>query len=486
LKNVSLRRRLMAATVALVALGLLAANISTYLLLKGSLVGRVDEQLVETSEVASSDLTDEGSRRPPPGDGHGGRGGHDEPRPTSLPVTIIEKLDPSGNLLDFTSFGIREVESPLVLPGNLPGSQGASAEPRRFFNAQDESGSTRYRALALALSGGGTTVVAQPLADVDATLARLLLLEGLVSFAVLAAAAGLALWLVRLGLQPLTTIEHTAAEIAAGDLSKRVENTAQGTEVGRLGQALNVMMERIEAAFEERRASEGRLRRFIADASHELRTPLTSIRGYAELFRSGASSNPEDLAKSMRRIEEESSRMGSLVEEMLLLARLDQDPQLERSEVDLVAVAADAVHDAQAVQPDRPIEIDSSGAVIVTGDEARLRQVASNLLSNALKHSPPDGPVRVSVSRSGGEAVLQVADEGPGLKPEQAARVFDRFYRVDEARSRSDGGAGLGLSIVAAIVKAHGGRVWLETSPGAGARFFVALKLAAGTGRPAV
>ncbi|MEX2552210.1 MAG: HAMP domain-containing sensor histidine kinase [Actinomycetota bacterium] len=474
----------MAATVVLVALGLLAANISTYLLLRGSLVGRVDEQLAETAKLASSNQY-EGGRRLPPGEG-GKRGEHDDPRPTSLPVTIIEKLDPSGNVVDFTSFGVREVESPLVLPGNLPGSQGASTEQRRFFNAQDETESTRYRVLADAVSGGGTSVVAQPLADVDATLARLLLLEGLVSFADQTAAAGLALWLVRLGLQPLTTIEHTAAEIAAGDLSRRVENTAQGTEVGRLGQALNAMMERIEAAFEERRASESRLRRFIADASHELRTPLTSIRGYAELFRSGAGSNPEDLAKSMRRIEEESSRMGSLVEEMLLLARLDQDPQLEQSEVDLAALAADAVHDAQAVQPDRPIEIDSFGTVMVTGDEARLRQVASNLLSNALKHSPPDGPVRVSVKRSGAEAVLQVADEGPGLEPEQAARVFDRFYRVDEARSRTDGGAGLGLSIVAAIVKAHGGRVWLETSPGAGARFFVALKLAGSTGQPAV
>jgi two-component system OmpR family sensor kinase len=474
----------MAATVLLVALGLLAANISTYLLLRGSLVGRVDDQLAETAQLAS-DSQYEGGRRLPPGEG-GKRGEYDEPRPTSLPVTIIEKLDPSGNVVDFTSFGVREVESPLVLPGNLPGSQGASTEQRRFFNAQDETGSTRYRVLADALSGGGTSVVAQPLADVDATLARLLLLEGLVSFAVLTAAAGLALWLVRLGLQPLTTIEHTAAEIAAGDLSKRVENTAQETEVGRLGQALNAMMERIEAAFEERRASESRLRRFIADASHELRTPLTSIRGYAELFRSGAGNKPEDLAKSMRRIEEESTRMGSLVEEMLLLARLDQDPQLEQSEVDLAALAADAVHDAQAVQPDRPIEIDSSETVMVTGDEARLRQVASNLLSNALKHSPPDGPVRVSVKRSGGEAVLQVADEGPGLEPEQAARVFDRFYRVDEARARTDGGAGLGLSIVAAIVKAHGGRVWLETAPGAGARFFVALKLAGSTGQPAV
>ncbi|HYN98299.1 MAG TPA: HAMP domain-containing sensor histidine kinase, partial [Actinomycetota bacterium] len=269
-------------------------------------------------------------------------------------------------------------------------------------------------------------------------------------------------------------------DIAGGDLSRRVEPADSSTEIGRLGRALNQMMERIETAFEEQRASENRLRRFIADASHELRTPLTSIRGYAELFRSGAGSDPEVVAKSMRRIEDESARMGKLVEELLLLARLDQNPHVEMAPVDLSSVARDAVQDALAVEPDRPIELDAEEPVVVAGDEPRLRQVAVNLVSNALQHAPASTPVRVKVSVAGDEAILEVADEGPGLLPDQAARVFDRFFRVDEGRARSDGGAGLGLSIVSAIVKAHGGRVWLETKPAEGARFFVALRLQAG------
>ena len=299
--------------------------------------------------------------------------------------------------------------------------------------------------------------------------------------AVLAAVAGIALWLVRLGLRPLTQMEHAAADIAAGDLSRRVEPSEGRTEIGRLGSALNVMMERIEAAFAERRATEARLRRFVADASHELRTPLTSIRGYAELFRRGAEHRPEDLAKSMRRIEEESARMGTLVEELLLLARLDQGPRLDRSPVDLAALATDAVEDARTVAGARTITLSAPRPVIVEGDEARLRQVLANLVSNALEHTPAGTPVRVAVSASGSEAVLEVADRGPGLGTEDAGRVFDRFFRVDKGRSRDDGGTGLGLSIVAAIAHAHGGKVELFTASGEGARFLVTLPLREGS-----
>jgi two-component system OmpR family sensor kinase len=235
------------------------------------------------------------------------------------------------------------------------------------------------------------------------------------------------------------------------------------------------MLEKIEAAFAERRASEERLRRFVADASHELRTPLTSIRGYAELFRRGADARPEDLAKSMRRIEEESTRMSELVEELLLLARLDQGRPLERASVDLTRVALDAVEDARAVQPGRRIQIEEPGPVMIDGDEARLRQVAANLLSNALIHTPERTGIRVRVSKDGVSALFEVADDGPGLTAEQAEKVFDRFFRVDPARSRETGSAGLGLSIVAAIVHAHGGDVKLETAPGRGATFVVRL-----------
>jgi two-component system OmpR family sensor kinase len=254
-----------------------------------------------------------------------------------------------------------------------------------------------------------------------------------------------------------------------------VEPTDERTEIGRLGIALNSMLAQIEAAFEERRASESRLRRFVADASHELRTPLTSIRGYAELFRRGASSRPEDLEKSMRRIEVEASRMGVLVDDLLLLARLDQGRPLERAPVDLSVVAGDAVESARAVEPDRPIDVALSRPALVEGDEGKLRQVVDNLLDNVRVHTSPRTPVHVKVERSGSEVVLSVVDEGAGLSPEAAGRVFERFYRGDPARSRVTGGAGLGLSIVAAIVEAHGGRVGVSSPEGAGAAFEVRL-----------
>lgn len=474
----SLRSRLLLATVSLVGLGLLAADGATFALLRSSLMDRVDRQLQDSRFFAARALL-----------GRDGRGlpelfeGRIVPGRASLPVAYAALLDASGNVVVFQSFGFGPAAAPR-LPRGLPGSaeHRGSESTRLFTSGAADRSPVRYRVLAGALGGGqGTAVVAYPLGEVDATLRRLLLVEGLVTALVLAAAAALALWLVRVGFRPLTQMEQAAADIAAGDLSRRVEPAEDRTEVGRLGLALNVMLERIEAAFAEQRASEARLRRFVADASHELRTPLTSIRGYAELFRRGAGDRPEDLGMSMRRIEEESTRMGTLVDELLLLTRLDQGRPLDRAPVDLAAVASDAVEDARAVQPDRAVDLERDGPIVVEGDEDRLRQVAANLLSNALEHTPRDSRVRVRVAAQDGEALLEVADEGPGLEPEHAAKVFDRFFRVDPARSRDNGGAGLGLSIVAAIVQAHGGHVSLDTSPGAGARFVVALPLARDT-----
>jgi two-component system OmpR family sensor kinase len=245
-----------------------------------------------------------------------------------------------------------------------------------------------------------------------------------------------------------------------------VERADDHTEVGRLGTALNAMLGHIERAFAARTASEQRLRRFVADASHELRTPLTSIRGYAELFRRGAAERPHDLETAMRRIEEESARMSVLVDDLLLLARLDQGRPLEQESVDLVALASDAVDDARAVAPDRPITFETNGPVIVTGDEARLRQVTANLLANARLHTPEGTRVYVRVRSTPDGAQLEVADDGPGLAPDEAAHAFERFYRADPSRARAGGGSGLGLSIVAAIAAAHGGRATLDTGPG--------------------
>jgi two-component system OmpR family sensor kinase len=406
-------------------------------------------------------------------------GGRRAPESSGPAVTVVELLDESGRVVASRSFGFGTVTALPKLPDSLPGSSPGATNSDTFSTGSTGGSSIRYRVIATPLSSGGTLIVAQSLGDVDATLRKLVLVEVIVTGLVLAALAALGLWLVRLGLKPLTEMEHAAADIADGNLSRRVEPADEHTEVGRLGAALNVMLERIETAFAERRESEARLRRFVADASHELRTPLTSIRGYAELFRHGADQRPDDLEKSMRRIEEESARMGVLVEELLLLARLDQSPQLDRVPVDLAQIARDTVEDARAVQPDRPIDVNAAREVVVQGDDARLRMIAANLMTNALSHTPPGTPIHVAVFVLKNEAILEVADEGPGLDPEQASRIFDRFFRVDEARSRHNGGVGLGLAIVDAIAKAHGGRVSVVSTPGAGARFTVTLPFSA-------
>jgi two-component system OmpR family sensor kinase len=296
----------------------------------------------------------------------------------------------------------------------------------------------------------------------------------------------LSLFTVRRGLHPLERIETTAEAIAAGDLSRRVEETNPRTEVGRLGASLNVMLERIEEAMDERRASEEALRRFLADASHELRTPLTSIRGYAELFRRGASDDPADTALAMRRIEQEGERMGVLVEDLLFLARAGQGRPIAHEPVNLVRVAKDAVDDARAVDPTRAVELDAPDPFEVSGDDGRLRQVFANLLSNAITHTSAGTPVTVRVRVDDGWAEIEVSDRGPGLAADEATHVFEPFYRADPVRGRvraGDGGddeqgTGLGLAIVAAIAEAHGGGVGVTSEPGDGATFRVRLPVA--------
>ena len=294
---------------------------------------------------------------------------------------------------------------------------------------------------------------------------------------VLAALAALALWVVRVGLRPLSDIGSTAALIAEGDLSRRVERDEPETEVGRLGAALNTMLGQIESAFRAREASEAKLRRFVADASHELRTPLSAVRAYAELFERGAGDRPEDLARSLEGIARESERMSVLVDDLLLLARLDEGRPLDREPVALDEVVGEAVDTARTVEPDRPVTLAAEPAQVV-GDRQRLRQIVDNLLVNVRAHTPPGTPVEVRVGRANGSAVVEVADHGPGIAGGDAGRVFERFYRTDGSRSRSRGGVGLGLSIVAAVAEAHGGTVSVESEPGEGATFRITLPLA--------
>jgi two-component system, OmpR family, sensor kinase len=289
-------------------------------------------------------------------------------------------------------------------------------------------------------------------------------------------------WAVHRSLRPLTEVEHTAAAIAAGELDRRVPERDPRTEVGRLSQALNGMLAQIQRAFassessaEKARTSEERMRRFITDASHELRTPLTTIRGFAELYRQGAA---RDMEMVMSRIESESRRMGMLVDDLLLLARLDAHRPIERAHVDLLALVTDAVHDAQAVAPKRNITmevLDGPGTPEVLGDEARLRQVLGNLVTNALQHTPESADIVVRVGTDVEDAILEVVDEGPGMSQQDALRIFERFYRTDSSRARISGGSGLGLSIVDSLVNAHGGIVTVTTAPGQGCRFYVSL-----------
>ncbi len=478
----SLRARLTIALVLLVGIGLIVADVATYTALRSFLYRRVDQQLRSSPGFALGLLANDhpGAFPAPGGPQNGGL----------LPSgTYAVVYDASGNTVTqkFFTYGGTTPALP-DLPADVTRSQTAPDDP--FTVGSVGGGSLHYRVLATGLGGsleGYTIVVAVPLTETSQTVQRLLLIAGLVTIAVLAAMAFLSWWTVRRGLRPLEEIEVTAGAIAAGDLSQRVEETDPRTEVGRLGASLNVMLERIEEAMDERKASEDALRRFLADASHELRTPLTSIRGYAELFRRGASASPDDTALAMRRIEQESERMGLLVGDLLFLARAGQGRPIAHEPVDLVRVVGDAVQDARAVDPSRDIDVACPAMLSIDGDEPRLRQIMGNLLSNALTHTPSGTPISVRLVQEDGWVYLSVSDRGPGLSADEALHVFEPFYRADPSRTRSvvdapdddGGGSGLGLAIVAAIAEAHGGSANVVSAPGEGATFTLRLPVAA-------
>lgn len=452
MSRLSLRARLLLGVVVLAALGLLAADIATYSSLRSFLLHRVDVGLEA---------------------GHGGfeaPGGGPGPRPQGIDWYGIGSL--SGHVVGRC---LVEDCSPPELPATVHLASRVDDHDERtaYFTASSRNGETSYRVRASIepQAPGRVLFVAASLSDVDGTLHRLLLIELIATAAVLVALGALALWVVRLGLRPLSAIETTAEAITAGDLSRRVEHADPQTEVGRVGSALNTMLDEIEA-------SDRRLRRFVADASHELRTPLAAVRAYAELFGRGASERPEDLERSMSGITREAERMSFLVDDLLLLARLDEGRPLEREPVDLAAVVREAVDAARVVEPGRPIDLVVEPAMVI-GDATRLRQVLDNLLANARAHTPAGTPVSVELRLVDGSARLAIADHGPGLSEEQAARVFERFYRADSSRARASGGAGLGLSIVSAVTEAHGGTAEVRPTPGGGATFVIALPLAA-------
>ncbi|WP_218146040.1 sensor histidine kinase [Geodermatophilus ruber] len=475
--RVPLRITLVALLVALVGVALLATGFAATSLLKGYLLGQQDDRLraaVQQSEHDRRILDACQNQRyalpnsvyyaciPP---------GTDE-------VTTLNGPPDEGDLpqVDGDDLGDGHMSAPVTVP---------SADGR-----------TDWRVMAGELPGGYRLLVGTEMEGDEAAIGRLVWIQAVVGLIVLSVLGVAGYVLVRNSLRPLAEVERTARAIAAGDLSQRVPEGDERTEVGRLTTALNGMLARIESAFhaqqsseEQARASETRMRRFVADASHELRTPLTSIRGFAELYRQGAVTSPEETRRLMQRIESESARMGLLVEDLLQLARLDQQRPLTLTPVDLAEVAGDAVHDARVLQPERPLALHLdeglSEVPVVLGDEARLRQVVGNLVTNALVHTPGTARITVSLSdepapgdgaaEDGGVVVLRVADEGPGMAPEDAERVFERFYRADPSRARAAGGTGLGLAIVSALVAAHGGTVGLDTAPGRGATFTVRL-----------
>ncbi|HEY3021061.1 MAG TPA: HAMP domain-containing sensor histidine kinase [Solirubrobacteraceae bacterium] len=466
----SLRARLVAGLLALAAAGLLLLAGITYAEQRSFLLDRLDQQVRSAPGAVQHALAEQGiGPAGPAPDADDRRGPRPEgPPPGNLlpPGTYGERRAASGRVLgsQVFSYGTNETQKPK-LPARLP--------VNRVVTVGD------YRVLALPERfGGGMTVVAVPMREVDQTLHRLLAVEALVIAGALLLLGVLAALVVRVGLLPLDRMGHTAGAIAGGDLSHRVETTDPRTEVGRLGISLNAMLDRLERAFAERRASENRLRQFIADASHELRTPLASIRGYAELFRIGAAREPTETEKAMRRIEDEAQRMGALVEDLLTLARVDEVPDAPRAPLDLAELARDAVDDARATAPDRAIELRADGPATVLGDPHQLRQVLGNLLRNALVHTPAGTPIDVAVARSGEQVVLEVHDHGPGLPTEDAGALFERFWRAEGGRERGKGGAGLGLAIVAGIVEAHGGRVGAANAPDGGAAFVVRLPAA--------
>jgi two-component system, OmpR family, sensor kinase len=482
--DLSLRARLLALLVVLAAAGLLVVAAVSYRALDSYLINRTDQQLEEAVGPVAHRLLAENSGLETPLAGPGG--GPDLGPGTQLPPGTFGQLrNPEGKVVARVVLGYNSKAPRPALPHDLGGGT-AGGRSAAFTVGSRGGGSTEFRALAAYGPDGSSIVVAIPLSDVAATLDRLALIELIVSGAVLLALAIAAWWMVGLGLRPLRRMGDVAGQIAAGDLSRRVEPANPRTEVGRLGIALNAMLGQIEDAFARLAASEERMRRFLADASHELRTPLAAIRGYSELHRLGVDREPERVDRAMDRIEAEATRMGALVDDLLTLARVDESDAARstvRERVELRGLLGELRDDVGATAPDRQISLLAPDAIEVSGDPEQLRRVFLNLLRNAVVHTPPGTAIDVSLAGEGDGAVIRVRDHGPGLPPGGPEAVFERFWRGSSSRGRDDGGAGLGLAIVAALVEAHGGTVAAANVPGedgrpAGAEFTVRLPAA--------
>jgi two-component system OmpR family sensor kinase len=527
-RRTPLRVKLITATLALVAIGLVIISVTGLFAFRDYLTSRADAQVRQQFTLAVLAYQ------------------QNTLRPTTIETAgggaYITAFRLEGRQLP-QQYGSRQHPLTLALPDVPVGKDWVRAHENKLVTVGGLNSHDRWEVMVApapysdffnsSITRSGTLIVGVDLGDIDGSIARLAAIDAIVGAVLLIGLAVIGFAVVRASLRPLTEIERTAGQIAAGDLTRRVPEADPRTEVGSLGRSLNTMLEHIEGAFRAQTASEetarrseeaarrsalaasrseDRMRRFVADASHELRTPLTAIRGYAEYYRqrggtaatngeatsaaNGEASADEltrpDLNHLIQRVEQEAKRMGVLVDDLLLLARLDQQRPLDFRTVDLLAIAADALHDARVIAPERAITltVGSPDAALVIGDEAGLRQVVGNLTNNAMTHTPKGTPIDITIlvaklpsGRAPGDVtepavVLQVTDQGPGLSETQKEHVFERFYRTDRARSRTGGGTGLGLAIVSAMVAAHHGTVWVDSEPGHGATFGFALPLA--------
>ena len=462
----SLRSGLVLASV--VAIALSVGLLSTFVVrtTRATLIDQLDQQVI----VAS----DKKARNPPKSDSNPSSPSDSTPSYdtnfTNQFATLI--FDHDGNLIYSDPSGYRDDPDPLPdLTSFERSSEEESERLGQMTTIDSVDGSMRYRMYVYDGRDGEVIAVAAPMDGIDDAVARILRFT-LAAGAIVMILAGVASWfLIRNRLKPVDRMIDTAAAIAAGDLSRRAPDANPSTELGRLSHALNDMLGQIEESVDIRVENEKRLRRFAADAAHELRTPLTSLRGFAELYRAGALRDPEQLDNAMRRIESESSRMQRLVDDLLLLARLDEQRGIVRLPVDLVPLLEDSIASARVIEPDRPITATLTEHAGVLGDAGHFRQIFDNLITNARIHTPAGTPIAVSAAVSGNEAVVKVSDRGPGIQPDEQERIFERFWRADPSRTRSTGGSGLGLAIVVSLVRAHEGQIELESEPGAGATF---------------
>ena len=465
----SLRNRLILASVVLASFAIIASDFAANAALRTYLISQVDDQLINISNTSLNRL-DRAGIAPLEAD--------DKNSPFKI-------LEPLRGVPTATSITLLDIDGNLIgqVGGELGGKNFAvtgmkidevSQYKNRPFTIEGKGGQPDIRALAQMLpTGMGSVIVADSLEKVDKTLSQLRFLFLILGLIALIAIAMAARWIIALGLKPLEAVEDTAEAIAAGDLSARLPAAKPDTEVGRLTTSLNTMLARIEESFTARLESENKLRRFVADASHELRTPLTAIRGFAELHRQGAVVGEEKTKELINRIEKESVRMSSLVEDLLLLARLDQSRELAKEPVDLNTLITEAVASARAAGPNHPIEIKlEASEIFVLGDSQRIHQVIANLLANARAHTPNGTQISITAMQGVSETTIAVSDNGPGLSKADQDRIFERFYRADPSRVRNSGeGSGLGLSIVDAVMKAHGGYVTVKSEVGQGATF---------------